>query len=56
MRPDNEDATEIEEYRRKMEILTEKANRVRKERDRLLEVKRRIQAIYYQFDCDEEES
>lgn len=54
MRPNNEDVFEITEYRRKIEELEKTSGKVRAERDRLLELKRRIESTY-DDGCNSEE-
>lgn len=51
VRPDNVDVIEIQEYRRKIEELKKKFDRVQAERERLLALKLRIRTVYYD-DCD----
>lgn len=46
MRPDNEDITEINVYRRKIEELQPKLDRLRVERDKLLERKLKLQTLH----------
>ncbi|KAL4091118.1 hypothetical protein QTP88_025856 [Uroleucon formosanum] len=53
MRPDNEDVAEIRSYHRKIEGLRTRTDELRAERDRLLELKRRIQSNYARQQCDD---
>lgn len=52
MRPDNHDLIEIESLRRKIDELGTTADDLQAEKDRLLEVKRRIQSNYARQQCD----
>lgn len=53
MLQDNEDLTEIQSYRQKIEDLRTKVDELRAERDRLLELKQRIQSNYTRQRCDD---
>jgi len=53
MLPNNEDLTEIQSYRQKIEDLGTKVDELRAERDRLLELKQRIQSNYIRQRCDD---
>lgn len=55
IRPNNEDATEIEVYRSENEKLQSKLDGLCEERDRLLERKRRVQKVHVdEFVCEDQ--
>lgn len=53
MLPDNKDLTEIQSCCQKIEDLGTKVHELRAERDRLLELKQRIQLNYIRQRCDD---
>lgn len=55
MRPDNEDVREIETYRRRIDELKAKLNRIGAENEGLLELKRRILEVSENQECDSDD-